>query len=142
MRFFRWQIVGLSLVAIVGAGYLSALISRNACENRVARDIARLAGQQDVHVLPDFASESSRILSRAQLRVSPCDPAGPGSACAPLAIVDRGGVVAPYVVSLRWAFNKNGLNMGGFGSRRRFLCIFGLIFELPEADRVIGLAAS
>jgi hypothetical protein len=134
MRFSRWQIVGLSLLTVVGAGYLSAIVSRTTCEDRVARNIAGLAGQEEVHVPSTLASESSKILSRAKLRVSPCDPAQRESACAPSAFIYRGNVNAPYVVSVRWGFNKSGFNMGGFGSRRRFLCVFGLIFELREAD--------
>jgi hypothetical protein len=127
MRMSRWQILGILVVTIVGAGYSSAVLGRATCEDRVARDIAHWAGRSDVHVLRESAVVSSRILARAQLKVSVCDPVGPRSACAPLARVDSGRVVVPYLVSVQWLFNGSGLGIGGSGSRPTVSLIDGSI---------------
>jgi hypothetical protein len=132
----RLQVAGLLVLGVFGAGYFSAVLSRNACEDRVARDIAQLAGRPAVHLLPDSA-DASVILERVGLTATVCDPLGPLAGCAPLALLERAHVVGPGVVSIRWGFNKNG-NMGGYGGRRRFLCLLGLIFELKETDLFIG----
>lgn len=119
---------------VVIAGYASALLSRVACEDRVARDVILWAHQADVYALPDWAVPSSTILARAQVSTRTCDTANLHN-CTPLAGVQRGVLSAPFMVAVRWMFSgapASGLSSSG--GRRRFFCFFGIVIELAQTD--------
>jgi hypothetical protein len=116
------------------AGYASAFFSRTACEDRVAADVIRWPRQTDVYAVSDWSTASSAIFDRAHVTTHACDVSNLNR-CSPLAGVQRGEVTAPFVVSVRWTVSGSpGARTDGSGGRRRFLCVFGFLFELAEAE--------
>ena len=125
---------GFALAVAVGLlGYLSNLVSVEHCEDATAREIAAEIGRCEVFVLPDGAPSgfpqyrgSNVILRRAGLTVRSCTQAGLATgACFPWVGVARAKSVAPYILDVEWGFE--GGPLGGYGSRSRFVTVFGFV---------------
>lgn len=118
------------IAALITLGYASNWISAGACEQRAAHSFATDPPVRDVFILADAEYPGSEtILRRAGFRTTQCQATRENFDCFPWAGVARAQWVAPYVVSVKWGYVLAPL--AGHGGHTWFLCLFGLVFELP-----------
>src|SRR5689334_21203693 len=129
MRKILRQIVGNGVLTCI-VGYASGLLSRTACEDLVARDLAALVRNGTVYDGTDTHVHSAKIIERSGLQWKQCDGPSSGSSCKPVVHVEPAQIRMPFVVSVKYAFSHHEISqMGGVGGRRRFVCVFGFIRE-------------
>ena len=135
--------MALITTLVIGAGYLSNLVTRPWCE----RDLMRAAVQDmgggermpvTVYVLPATAVRSENALRHLGVSTVRCiqSETGPGPfTCFPWAGV-ASHIGIPFVVVVRWEYVA--FPTSGHGNVTTFVCLFGL--RVPVSERGIWVA--
>jgi len=123
----------IAAAMFAAAGYASAFASVKRSEMYAATTIARELGTKNVFVLPVNAKVfetypgGEAILRDAGFVVRPCLK---DQFCFPWAGVAHGQVMGPFLVDVRWGFVL--VPTSGYGTRTRFVGIFGAVFRLHD----------
>ena len=145
-------LVAVIILVFVGIGYISAIVSRVACENDTARSVAEGSMRGRLFYVDSDDRDSVRIFRRIGAPVeeyvkSSSEPfrrvLKDGNTEVP--DVDKGGITAsvstarvslPFVVGVRYFAHFGSL--GGVGATRYYLCLFGLTFHVQtDVDMLI-----
>jgi hypothetical protein len=136
------QVIAWFLIVVTGIpflGYASAMSSRQRCEEAIAKRISDGLRGREIFVLsadPFRESDAGADnvaedrLRRAGFRVRQCASKGNDFDCFPWAGIDRGRVIGPFLVAVRWSHVS--VPLGGGGTTTRFLTLFGLVVALGD----------
>lgn len=128
-----WLIRGTAAaVALVFIGYVSGSMAARRCEDAIAHRIVTDLVVSEAFVLaelsslPDHYRGSEAILRRIGVKTRLCTPPSMlDGACFPWVGVSRAKWVNPFVFEIEWGYAEAPL--AGYGSRTRFVVVFGLV---------------
>jgi hypothetical protein len=125
-----WVVTGAVMALLLASGYASAWVSREACEQKLARKVAvEIYSGKAFKLRPNAAEDAERIFRTGGYPILPADRENRY----PWGDVGDTRIEFPFVVSVEYGWVAAPTYGGGM--RVRYICLFGLVIEYGTYEK-------